>query len=80
MQGLNDQIEEDSKQLMTVLKDFWKTEAIGITDTCQSATEDENFLAEINFVSGQYIYMKLNHHGRQKLLIFLISMIYLSTD
>ena len=52
MQGLNGQLEEDSKFFMTVLKDFWGNKAIGIIDTCQSPTEDENFLREINFASG----------------------------
>ena len=75
IQGLNGKPEGDSEQLVTVLKNFWETEAIGITDTCQGAAEDEHFLEEINFVSGQ-----LNCHGRWKILIFLIIMIYPSTD
>ena len=54
IQEINGQPEEDNEQLVIVLKDFWETEAIGITDICQSATEDEHFLEEINFVSGRY--------------------------
>ena len=54
IQGLDGQPEGDSEQLVMVLKDFWKTEAIGITDNCQNATEDEHFLEEIKFLSGRY--------------------------
>ena len=54
MQGLSGKPEGDSEQLVTVLKNFWETEAIGITDTCQGAAEDEHFLEEIKFVSGRY--------------------------
>ena len=46
--------EENSEQLLSALKDFWETEAIGISDTSQTTTNDECFLEEINFVSGRY--------------------------
>ena len=52
MQGLNGQPEVYSEQPMTVLKDVWETKVISITDTCQSAIDDEHFLKEIKFVSG----------------------------
>ena len=52
IQGLDGHPKDNNKHLLTVLKDFRETEAIGITDTYQGTTKDENSLKEINFVAG----------------------------
>jgi len=59
--------EENSEQLLSALKGFWETEAIGISDTSQSTTSNECFFEEINFVS---VSMKLNYHRRRKAQMF----------
>ena len=45
----------DHEELITVLRRFWDTEALGIQESCnESTTDDQTFLRDIKHEEGHY--------------------------